>query len=311
METTKVQEQPVLPELQDQLSAVFSQVPLLPAAPALLELPMLGNPKAAACQASIDAGPEQPTTVEALLQQLDVQPRDAGPTQPLGDCAAFVDEHLMPKAEDNLGHDASPDQHSSGVYESAIEGTAVISWPTKQLMAPMLTMPMYPPQSPAGTAACAVIEEMLSTCRPAVQPQLSIPIASATSSNDFLAQDMLLEDSCTMLPLVLMDPLQVPDSISQGGFVSVQQMLSELKSKPARSLTHLEVFLDWTLSDSSCAGAMQHCVMAAKKWIVDQLSPSPHQVGILCMYEWSSLQACSSQQHVCCTCENKVKIALF
>ena len=279
VEVIPMQEQPVLPEPDSKLSEpVFSQVPLLPAAPALLELPMLGIPKAAACQAPIDARPEQPTTIAALLQHLDVQPTYAGPTQPLGDCAAFVDEHLMPRSEEILRHDAPADQHSAAVYDAAIQGTAVISWPPKQMNALMLTLPMYNPQSASGAAAHAIIEDMLSTCQAPVQPPLSLPIASATSSKDFLAQDMLLEDSCNMLPPILLNPLQVPSSIELGEFISVQRMLAELKSKPARSLTHLEVFLDWTLADTSCTGAMQHRVTAAKKWIVDQLSPALHQV---------------------------------
>ncbi len=278
VETVAVADKLHLPELPEEpseaaLSWSLKDSPLqCQAAPASLQLPMLDIPKRAAPQPSFCAIPDQPLTAEALAERLNLQPCQLGSTLSLGNSAAFIDDHLSPKPVCIPDHSLAEEQQPLAVYDAAIAGIAALSWPPKHAQAPMLEMPLNAPHLGSKAAAAAVIKDMLAACPTAKQPALSLPIATSSSSKDFLAQDLLLKDSCRMLPPVLLDPVQSFSS------VSVHQMLAELKSRPARSLMHLEVYLDWTLSDSSCAGAMQHRVMAAKKWIVDQLSPSAKQV---------------------------------
>ncbi|KAK9868896.1 hypothetical protein WJX84_008253 [Apatococcus fuscideae] len=186
----------MLPELDEAAdrSPIFQLRPAW--TPALMELPILGQLRGSAAKAHVMKDDHRLVTPEGLHQQLDLQSLPVRPVQPLGNSAAFVDQHIMPKMLDIL------------------------------------------------------------------------------ISKDFLAQDLLLEDNCAMLPPVLLDPLPAFGSNAGACVISVHQMVSELKAKPFRSLAHLEMYLDWTLSDPTQAGTMQQRVLTAKSWIVDQLSPS-------------------------------------
>ncbi|KAK9831272.1 hypothetical protein WJX74_010077 [Apatococcus lobatus] len=204
--------------------------------------------------------------------------------QPLGNGALFVDQHFMPKAVDLQPHEFATDPQliadSAFLYDRHIAGSSTVSWPPQHCCVTLLPKPLMLSDHTPAAAASAILRHMQAICKPAVQIHLQLPLASPTTSKDFLAQDLLLEESCMMLPPVLLDPLNKLCAEQVESPMGLQHVISDLRAKPFRSLTHLEVYLDWTLSDPSRAGAMQQKVVAAKKWIVDQLSPSQEKVHV-------------------------------
>lgn len=217
---------------------------------------------------------------EGLLQLLELQPQPLGPVQPLGDSVSFVDQNFMPKAVDLPLATSATEQQSAALYDIYIAGASTIVWPPQHCNVPHLPMPIMLSHCTPAAAATAILDQMQGSCSTKVQLPLQLPLASACSSKDFLAQDLLLEESCMMLPPVLLDPLNKLSTGQEGCPLGLQQMMCEPRVKPFRSLTHLEVYLDWTLSDPTRAGPMQQRVVTAKKWIVDQLSPSQQEVRL-------------------------------
>ena len=246
--------------------------------PPLLDLPIMGH-----LQPSMPMAQDMSDKLlspNGLLQLLDLQPQQLGPVQSLGNSESFVDQNFMPKAVDLPLVNSATEQHLAALYDLHTAGASTIVWPPQHCNVPHLQMPMMLSRHTPAAAASAILGQMQTNCSATEQLPLQLPLASACSSKDFLAQDLLLEESCMMLPPVLLDPLNKLCADQEECPLGLQQMMSELRVKPFRSLTHLEVYLDWTLSDPTRAGHMQQRVVTAKKWIVDQLSPSQQEVSM-------------------------------
>ena len=269
----------MLPELDEAAdrSPIFQLRPAW--TPALMELPILGQLRGSAAKAHVMKDDHRLVTPEGLHQQLDLQSLPVRPVQPLGNSAAFVDQHIMPKMLDILMSDTILDSNAEEIYNMHITGSETPSWPCQHHQVVQLALPVVEHPSAAAAAGFKMLQHVQALCQPVLHLALDLPIAPACSSKDFLAQDLLLEGNCAMLPPVLLDPLPAFGSNAGACVISVHQMVSELKAKPFRSLAHLEMYLDWTLSDPTQAGTMQQRVLTAKSWIVDQLSPSSKLVS--------------------------------